>query len=221
MNKSENDLVVKKNNKVFDARVEKHGVSSSAVRWDDQQTQYLRFFELVKTFDLSDQNKTVLDVGCGNGELLKFLNFLGFRGQYFGVDINQKLINQAKGQFGPERFTLTDIMVDTIDRKFDYVVMSGLFNTNVGQSMDWINDFTKKMFSLTKDTLSFNAVSTHVSYHDDEIFYIAPEEMLRFCIENLSPRVTLTHHNLPYNYTVIISKNSEWTSVNRKKNDGK
>lgn len=212
----ENDKIVEKNNSIYNSAVEKHGVSSSAVLWDDQQTQYLRFFELTKNIDLNDAHKTLLDVGCGNGELLKFLNFIGYRGQYFGLDINEALINQAKERFGKDNFFLQDIMADGFNRKFDYVILSGLFNTNVGQKADWTQAFLVKMFELSKSFISFNAISTHVSYEDEHMFYLSPEKMLDYCITKLSPRVTLAHHNLPYNYTVTVFKDSDWTSLNKK-----
>jgi hypothetical protein len=59
----------------------------------------------------------------------------------------------------------------------------------------------------------FNMISTHVTFRDDNMFYMNPADALSFCIENLSKRTTLAHHNLPYNYTVTIFNDESWTSI--------
>ena len=81
-----------RNNNIINARqIEKyntvaieHGHSSRAVLLDDPQTQYFRFQELTKYLNLDDSSKSLIDIGCGNGELYKYLNFQGFRGHYVG-----------------------------------------------------------------------------------------------------------------------------------------
>lgn len=198
---------------IYNEVADKYGTSSKAVLWDDPQTQYLRFSELVKSLDFDDCRKTLLDVGCGNGELYKFLNFLGFRGQYVGYDINEKLLSQARSRFANIDVQNKDIMSEEMTQRFDYVVLSGLFNVNVGQSTAWVHDFLKKMFTLCEGVMVFNMISTHVTFREERMFYMNPAEVLTFCIENLSKRTTLAHHNLPYNYTVTVFKNESWNSA--------
>lgn len=213
---SQHEGIKAKSIEIYNAVADKYGVSSRAVLWDDQQTQYLRFHEVVKNLDMNDGNKTLLDIGCGNGELYKFLNFSGFRGRYTGYDINEKLLAQARLRFADIEVQKKDIMTEEIGQRFDYVVMSGLFNVNMGQSQSWVFDFLKKMYVLCNEITAFNMISTHVNYKDEKLFYMNPAEVLTSCLENLSKRVTLSHHNLPYNYTVIVFKNDVWNSVKEK-----
>lgn len=198
---------------IYNEAADKHGTSSKAVLMDDPQTQYFRFSQLVKSLDFDDRRKTLLDVGCGNGELYKFLNFLGFRGQYVGYDINEKLLAQARSRFANIDVHNRDIMSAEMGQRFDYVVLSGLFNVNVGQSTTWVHDFLKKMFALCEGVMIFNMISTHVTFREEAMFYMNPAEVLSFCIENLSKRTTLAHHNLPYNYTVTVFKDESWSSA--------
>jgi len=208
--------ILTKSIEIYNIAADKYGICSKAVLWNDPQTQHFRFYELVKNLDLNSEIKTLLDIGCGNCELYKFLNFLGFRGQYTGYDINERLLEQARNRFSNINIYKKDIMKENIEQRFDYVVMSGLFNANVGQSLDWVYKFLNKMFSLCNELSAFNMISTYVNYKDKKMLYLNPVEILAFCIENLSKRVTLTHHNLPYNFTVIVFKNEDWISVNRK-----
>jgi hypothetical protein len=104
-------------------------------------------------------------------------------------------------------------MNESCTDRYDYVVMSGLFNLNVGQSFEWVCKFVNKMYQLCKEIMAFNMVSSHVNYRDDNMYYSDPSVILSYCIEQLSKRVTLAHHNLPYNYTVVVFRNDVWNSV--------
>ncbi len=210
---SNHEKVLAKSVEVYNAVVDKHGISSKATLCDDPQRQYLRFYEIIKFLDLNDGKKTLLDVGCGNGELYKFLNFLGYRGRYTGYDINEKLLAQARVRFAEINVQKKDIMCNETKQRYDYVVLSGLFNVNVGQTQDWVYGFMRKMFELCAEAVVFNMISTHVTFLEKSMFYMNPAEVLTYCIENLSKRTTLTHHNLPYNYTVCVYKNELWSSV--------
>lgn len=210
---SNNQKIIRKSKQIYNKVAGKYGISSKSVLWDDSQTQYFRFLGLTESL-VHHGNESVLDVGCGNAELYKFLNFTGFRGDYTGYDINQKLLKQARQRFGNRIEVYNkDIMEDKVKKKFDLVLMSGLFNLDVGQDIEWVHEFLKKMFALCKRGISFNAISTHVNFKEKGMFYLSPEETLRFCIDHLSPRVLLTHHNLPYNYTVTVFKDNVWNSI--------
>ena len=212
---SQHEKIIQKQIDTYNKAVEKHGVTSEAVLWNDPQSQYFRFNELTKEFDFHSNNKTDLDVGCGNAELYKYLNFNGFRGKYVGFDINEKLLEQAKSRFENIEVYNKDILKENIDRTFDYVVISGLFNLNCNQSVEWVKEFLNKTFEYCDEILASNMISTYVNYKNDEMFYIEPEKMFSFCVQHLSRRVTLAHHNLPYNYTIIVHKNENWLSVNK------
>ncbi|MGV8124339.1 MAG: hypothetical protein AB2L14_31720 [Candidatus Xenobiia bacterium LiM19] len=195
---------------VYNKSVEKHGISHKSVLWGNKQSQYYRFYELTRFLDLNNNNKSLLDVGCGNCELYNFLNCIGYRGSYTGFDINDLLIKQAKMRFNKIDAQVLDIMNDNHNNIYSYVVMSGVFNVDYGQSLEWIHKFIIKMYSYCNDLLIFNSISTHVNYFDKNMYYLDPSEILTFCIENLTKRITLLHHNLPYNFTVIAYRDSEW-----------
>jgi SAM-dependent methyltransferase len=209
----QSNIIASRQIDIYNEVADKYGASSKAVLLDDPQTQYFRFSELVKSLDLDDRRKTLLDVGCGNGELYKFLNFLGFRGQYVGYDINEKLLTQARSRFANIEVHNENIMSDEMKQRFDYVVLSGLFNVDVGQSTAWVHDFLKKMFELCDCVMVFNMISTRVTFRDEGTYYMDPAEVLTFCIENLSKRTTLSHHNLPYNFTVSVFRSESWESA--------
>jgi SAM-dependent methyltransferase len=192
--------------KIYDRAVKKHGISSSSVLWDNPRRQYFRFFDLVEFLDINRRDLSLLDIGCGNCELWKFLNLRGFRGRYIGIDINSKLLDQAKRRFRDIEVYEKDILSDQINDQYDYVVMSGIFNVNVGQPKEWVYNFLKKAFSLCKEAMSFNMISSYVNYRDKSMYYIDPAVLASFCIQKLSKRIILSHYSLLYNSTVTVFK---------------
>ena len=96
----ERHLEIINKSKVVYNKAASSGCGSEAVLWNDQSRQYLRFTEIIKYLDLNSQYKILLDVGCGNCELYRYLNFMGFRGQYVGYNINDILLEQARKEFG-------------------------------------------------------------------------------------------------------------------------
>lgn len=201
-------------NNYYNQRSKQYPCTSKAVFWDDQQTQYLRFHEIVKHIDL-DADSTILDVGCGNAELYKYLNFNGFKGQYKGYDINQELLSQASQMYPGIDVEEVDILGQNVEQRFDYVVVSGLFNLNYGQTMAWVEQMLVALYGLARKKVIFNAISSYVNFKQDEMFYINPTTLLDFVLRQLSSQVVLEHGILPYYYLIAIDKSKNWQSLNR------
>jgi len=204
--------IIENSNKHYDERSEQFPLTSSAVFWDDPQTQYLRFHEIVKHLSM-ESDSTVLDIGCGNAALYKYLNFNGFRGQYKGLDINESLLVQAQTLYPKIDVQKLDILEQEISGKFDYVVLSGLFNMNYGQDMSWVEKMLAAMYGLASKKMVFNAISTYVNFKQEAMFYLDPLAIMDFSLKNLSSRVTLEHGVLPYNYLMVIEKDKNWESI--------
>ena len=85
---------------------------------------------------LIPQNKKVLEVGCGTGELLNALTpSLGV-----GVDVSSQMIKQAARKFFRFKFHVGEIEGLPVSEKFDYIVLSGL----VGE-LDDIQEFLEEL----------------------------------------------------------------------------
>ncbi len=204
--------IIKNSNQVYDQRGSRYPYSAKAVCWDDQQTQYFRFHEITKHLSM-DTEVTVLDVGCGNAEFYRFLNFCGFKGRYKGYDINQALLSQAKHRYPGIAVENVDILTQKVTERFDYVVVSGLFNLDYGQNQAWVEQMLDALFEICRKKLVFNAISTHVNFRQAEMFYLDPASILQFILKNLSRQCVLEHGALPYNYLVAINKTEDWQTI--------
>lgn len=67
---------------------------------------------------------SVLDVGCGTGELLRLARDAGYRGQLCGLDPATAMLDQARRQKDVE-WTLGHLGTVNWDQEFDLIVMTG------------------------------------------------------------------------------------------------
>lgn len=199
-------------NQIYSKLCKENPFSHKGASWGDQQSQYLRFSEISKHLNL-DEKTSILEVGCGNAEFYKYLNFIGFRGSYAGFDINDDLLNEAKKLYPNINVANLDILEDEILGEFDYVCISGVFNIDFGQDVKWVEKMLAKSYEIAQKKLIFNAISTYVNFTTEGMFYINPFEISDFIIKNLSPNFTLTHGMPPCNYTISIEKTKDWQSL--------
>lgn len=73
------------------------------------------------------QKQTILDLGCGNGRLLLFLQKTKINGiplefKYQGIDSSKELVNLAQNKFPDQKFAYGDqLLIPTKDDRFDII----------------------------------------------------------------------------------------------------
>jgi len=69
---------------------------------------------------------SVLDLGCGNGQLLEFFKEKKWTCNYFGIDFSQPLINVARRQNAEATFICGDVnnLGSIVTSKFNFVIYS-------------------------------------------------------------------------------------------------
>ncbi len=201
--------LTKRSNEIYDAAQGKAS-RGSRVLLDDANKQYYRFVEIHKFIETNDAS--ILDVGCGNGELLNFLNMSGYTGKYTGIDVHPNLLAEARETYPNGRFLELNIL-DEAPATADYVVMSGLFNANFGQDWRFVERFICRMFQCSARATIFNAISTHVNSRHEAMFYVDPSDVIRFVLKELTTKVRMSHGFVPFNYTICLYKGPEWKSI--------
>jgi len=153
-------------------------------------------FRFEKLSEIGQLNKCrILEIGCGIGDLLPYLNkkFNGIN--YTGIDIVPELINYAKNKYPNAAFQCIDLLEEPFDEKFDYVLISGMFNNSeITDGTNFLLNMVSLGFGLCKKGIGFNFTSKHVNHIDSGMAYHDPIEVLKFCIEKLSKKVIISHH---------------------------
>ena len=196
---------------LYEKRLDKYGKDVKTVGWRSIPQQLVRFEILSRIADLT--NKTLLDVGCGFGDLYNFFRSKNIRlKEYKGIDLSQKMIEEAKrihfnfkkAKF--EVFNLFDGKIDeTLKEEYDYVVASGIFSFPIKDNVGYLHEMLRKMYKISCFGVAVNMPISYVDYKDKNLFYFVPEEVFSFC-KSITKRVSLLHDYMPYEFTVYLYK---------------
>jgi cyclopropane fatty-acyl-phospholipid synthase-like methyltransferase len=167
----------------------------------------------VLTSAMQGSSFSVLDFGCGFGDLKVFLdrNFREVR--YTGVDVMPDFIKECRDIHGPQTdFRLIEGYRD-IAHTFDYVVVSGVFNTLYHDTREqhWaaVQDIMRHLFAHTRRAFAFDFMTDQVDFTAPGAFHQNPMEAYRFAHGELSRRVKLDQSYLPYEFAFIVHKDAD------------
>lgn len=191
----------------YNFHLKKFGDRPEALRWTPkgQLKRYYTFLDIAPNLN----NATVLDYGCGTGDLYRFFKRRGLDVRYTGVDINENFINLAKKKFPECSFKVMNIDDEELEGFYDYIFICGVFNLRVPGVDDDLRNALVALFKHCNKALALNALSSHTPVKDPELHFTSPEAMVKFSLENLSPSVVLRHDRVQNDFTLFI-----YTSLN-------
>ncbi len=175
--------------------------------WENKTAQEMRFKELVGRVDLN--NKRILDVGCGTGNLLEYISerFTGF--DYTGVDILPHMINIAVGKKLEGKFICMDLFKNNPfkSNSFDAIFSSGIFNLNLGNNKEFLLDAIDLFQQLSNGTIAFNLLWEKSPNREDKYFYFDPDKVEQLLAEKYNHwAVTISKGYLNNDFTVLLKK---------------
>ncbi len=186
----------------YDKRIIEFGYNPKSLGWI-KGNQGIRFSALTEIGIMN--NCKIYDIGCGFGDLFRFLKITSKNFQYIGFELNPNLISMAKKKNQNTKFKLLDIEKEHIEGKCDWAIVSGLFNFKRKDNYKFIKKMIKKIFQSCKKGVAIDFLSTYVDYKNKDAFYSSPEKIFKICKE-LSPRIVLRHDYMPFEYCVYIYK---------------
>jgi trans-aconitate methyltransferase len=195
------DKVIKQYQGAFD----KYGNSEKSVFWPKGR-QKERFDALTRS--IVKRKFSILDFGCGLGHMFDYLNEI-YDGNfsYHGVDIVDSFIAQNKLTFPNTDFQLIQDYSE-IQKSFDYVLISGVFNISYFEDLEKHKNLVYQMleglFSKTSVYLSVNFMSDQVDFIQEGAYHQNINELLRFVSEKLSKRYVLDCSYMPYEFTITV-----------------
>lgn len=187
----------------YTERYETFGYSPRTLGWGKQGRQALRFSVLTGIGDL--QGKSVLDVGCGFGDLYSFLTARGWTGHYVGIDLVSVLVEEGKKRFPDAELLVGDFEEQIFDEPFDYVIASGIFNFRLTQEDNWayIMRTLEKMLAIASLGVGVDFMTSWVDFQDPIAFHTDPCILVQN-IRNLTRRFALRQDYMPYEYALYL-----------------
>lgn len=178
-----------------------HGVGTTgALGWKEPEGQQARFKVLAGIGDLT--GRSVLDAGCGHGDLCALLGSMYSGLQYSGVDQIPALLDVAVERYGHLpgiRFMQGDFSTAALPAT-DYILACGSLNYRSSKA-DFITTTISKLFSECRIGLGFNLLSKM----EEEGLLVAydPVTIKAFC-QTLTDNVVLETGYYGDDFTVFM-----------------
>lgn len=194
---------------IYKQKFKEFGVSPLSLQWKSKGAAHQRFRQFWAEIDFD--NKNVLDVGCGFGEMGNFLTKRYENVKYKGVDIMPEFIENGKKMYPALELETADYFGQPTPETYDTIICSGALNSNFGtveENLKFRKDAIKTMFDHTTNLVAFNMLGGHPATQnkeDSNIWYSDSLEILEYCM-SLTRRVIMRHHYHPTDFTIFMYK---------------
>lgn len=183
------------------------GAGPEALGWS-KGNQFLRFMQLTAGWELP--GKSVLDVGCGFGDFVKFLRWRKVENfSYCGIDLMSEFVEEGRKHHEAKdvSFIEGNFLEFPFDTVFDYVIASGTFNLKLDDhsGYDYVFQNMSKMFELSRISISMDFLTSRVDFTHEHNFNSSPERILSMAY-SLSKRVVLRNDVFPFEFSVTVFK---------------
>ena len=178
-----------------------HGPNWRGLGWQSQRSQRRRFAVLSEVGPLA--NTRVLDIGCGVGDLYKYLLRRRIPVTYTGFDILPEMVAHARRRYPEAQFEVRDALQGLGSQRFDYVLCSGAFNVNFGRNLAAVQDVLHELLRCCTRGVAINFLSTRARDRDAILFNYDPETLFAYG-QALTPHVRLVEGYLPNDFTLYL-----------------
>jgi len=189
----------------YEPRIAPGRANYDILDWASPQSQRARFEVLARHVELA--GRSLLDIGCGLGDLLGFLRERNLDVRYTGVDILDKMVSAARDRHPGGQFLQADLFHQPMfaSASFDVTFCSGAFNLNLGNNEQFLPRAVAEMIRLARDVAVFNLLHHRTRSQDDTYFYFDPEEIPSLTA-GLGVTVQVVDDYLHNDFTVICRK---------------
>ncbi len=147
-------------------------------KWENFKT----LVEIAALTRTSLQGSAILDVGCGTGDMVQFLENKNIK-EYVGVDIFSPAIEKAQQKYPDQKFIAEDFLRLSLKKKFDFVFCSGALTTVLEtDNYEILQPWISKMWKLAKIGVAFNFLVDNKA-NEDTLFLYDPERVIGICKE--------------------------------------
>ena len=210
MNSNKENLLFEVSN-YYSERIIQYGSSPLGVDWNGEESQKLRFKQLVKVITETEDYFSINDLGCGYGALWDYLSETYNSFNYQGIDISSKMVEAAIKRV-PISNDVRFLNSCKPDRIADFSIASGIFNVKLSKSdEEWKYYLFNTIETLNECSslgFSFNCLT---SYSDKEkmrndLYYGDPCEFFDLCKRKYSKEVSLLHDYGLFEFTILVRK---------------
>ena len=205
-------LLNKQISNIYNKRFDNFNNTPKGVFWNSKLSQDLRLSIILDIILKNPINEelSIADIGCGYGRLYEIIRErnLGGKVQYYGFDINQKLINFCKNNkdFVNVKFGISALPFDDTD----YVVMSGTYNLTPTNDISLWEDYIIKNLTnnwkFVRKAMIFNCLIKEKRKIEKKLYYTKLSWIQKICEKNFCDPEVIKHNLLKDDITIILKK---------------
>ncbi|WP_424357081.1 class I SAM-dependent methyltransferase [Methanocella sp. MCL-LM] len=200
MKQSDRDIL----SNYYGSKLEQFGHDTRSLGWIPGGRK-ARFTALSEIGDLD--GCSILDVGCGFGDLYGFLVNKGLKIDYTGIDIHPQFVEIARKAYPEARFFAGDFDDGLLQEEYDWAFAAGIFTIKISDNEAFAKGMLQKMLKVSRRGVAADFLLPTYS-EQDAYWRPVPEDMLKFC-RTLSRRVALRCDYMSDEYCVYLYKNDQ------------
>jgi SAM-dependent methyltransferase len=193
----------------YSGRFAQHGATARGVDWNSEESQKLRFTQLLNVVEGTASSFSLNDFGCGYGALVDYLGQSGYDVSYRGFDVSAAMLTHARESYAdPPRVVFVE-REDELEPA-DFTVASGIFNVRLDVPDDeWRKYVEATLETIARLSLRGFAFNMLTSYSDadkmrPDLYYGDPASFFDLCKRRYSRNVALLHDYGLYEFTMIV-----------------
>jgi SAM-dependent methyltransferase len=192
----------------YSSKLALHGATPQGVDWNGQASHDLRHRQFLRLLD-GATDASVLDLGCGYGDFLRFLRADGFRGSFIGYDVSAAMIAEATRLHAKDANCSWRVGAEPAETA-DFATASGLFNVKGDVPVDawarYVHNTIDVLAQAGRRGFAFNvlSLSSDPKRRAAHLYYADPSEMLSDCLRRYGRSVALLQDYGLYEFTVIV-----------------
>lgn len=177
--------------------LDRYGHNAQGAHWESLHTQQVRFTALRSLLPADLAGVTLVDVGCGLGDLFRYLESEGsLPARYIGIDVVTPMVEIARERTGQE-IQLLDALQDPLPAA-DWYVCSGAMNTLTREET---TVFITRCLAASRGGFLFNLLRG--LDRSDTFNYWFPED-IRHLAQTLAADCEIELGYLPEDFTVAL-----------------
>ena len=200
------DAILHAVERYYSGRFAEHGATARGVDWNSQESQELRFEQLLRVADRQQGRFGLNDFGCGYGALLAYLRAVGAEVDYRGFDLSELMLKHAQVEYPHVRFVGSAAALE----RTDYTVASGIFNVKLDTPFEqWREYVLATLDTIARLSVKGFAFNMLTSYSDadrmrEDLYYGDPRFFFDHCKREYARNVALLHDYGLYEFTTIV-----------------
>ena len=184
----------------YDRRLADLGPVPEALGWT-RNRHVLRYAMLLAPWHLT--NESVLDFGCGFGDMYDYCRRELPQVRYTGVDVNPSLVAAGRERYPEADLRALDVFAAPVEEHWDVIVASGVFNLKLDDNWAFIAASFEWFASHAGRGFAANFLSNRVDYELEDTYHADPARVLDLAYRD-SNRVRLRNDYMPFEFTVDI-----------------